>query len=313
MTIARKHIIHPSISRYYHCFSRCVRRSFLCGEDPLTGQNFDHRKQWLVERLKFLASIFAVQIPAYAVLSSHYHIVLYWDIEQAERWSDREVVRRWCQLYRNRLGLAYLNNEPLLPAEHALLRESILRWRKRLMDISWCMRCLNEYIARKANREDECTGHFWEARFRSQALLDDVALLSCMVYVDLNPIRAGLCDFLEEADFTAIQERIRTYRANQSQQPVPTPTGLMAFSDERKNNVELNRRSPSIPYQLEDYLNLVDWTGRSVRDDKRGSIPEQAPPLLQRIGIQKKHWFQFIKRFGTCNKLKISGASEFAI
>jgi len=77
-----------------------------------------------------------------------------------------------------------------------------------LKDLSWYMRCLNEKVARMANAEDACTGRFWEGRFKSQALLDEAAVVSCMAYVDLNPIRAGICESLETSAFTSIQERL---------------------------------------------------------------------------------------------------------
>jgi hypothetical protein len=57
---------------FYHLISRCVRRAFLCGEDSLTGKCFDHRKDWLVERMKSLDAVFSIDICAYAVLSKHF-------------------------------------------------------------------------------------------------------------------------------------------------------------------------------------------------------------------------------------------------
>ena len=70
------------------------------------------------------------------------------------------------------------------------------------------MKDLNQYIAVKANKEDGCVGKFWESRYKSQALLDERALLACMVYVDLNPIRAGIASSLEQSHYTSIQKRV---------------------------------------------------------------------------------------------------------
>ena len=99
MTRARNQQVSLDDTPYYHCISRCVRRAFLCGDDPLTGENFDHRKVWLVERVKQLASIFAIDICAYAVMSNHYHLVLYVNQQEAESWTQDEVIQRWTRLF----------------------------------------------------------------------------------------------------------------------------------------------------------------------------------------------------------------------
>ena len=175
---------------FYHCISRCVRRTFLCGTDRLTGQCFDHRKAWLVELLGELTEIFAIDLCGYAVLSNHYHLVARLDGERARAWSPEEVIARYRRLFASTV-------EARLAQPPAQVADWVACWRARLYDLSWFMRCLNEAIARRANAEDQCTGRFWEGRFRSQALLDDAGLLTCLAYVDLNPIRAGLATCLE--------------------------------------------------------------------------------------------------------------------
>ncbi len=101
MTISRKNQVLLEDTRYYHCVSRCVRRAFLCGEDGLTKRNFDHRKGWMVKRFHQLAAAFGIRICAYAVMSNHYHLVLYVDSEQAADWTPEEVNMRWSSIFKS--------------------------------------------------------------------------------------------------------------------------------------------------------------------------------------------------------------------
>ena len=195
MTRARNQLICPEATPYYHTISRCVRRAFLCGEDSLTAKNYEHRKAWVTDRLRELADVFAIDICAYAVMSNHYHLVLRINQTMAKEWDTGQVIGQWEKLYSVPVLVArYRRGETTCSAENSKAMEIIETWRERLMDISWFMRSLNEYLARRANEEDKCTGHFWESRFKSQALLDEAAVLACMSYVDLNPdVCQGRC------------------------------------------------------------------------------------------------------------------------
>ncbi len=179
----RKTLIAVESTPYYHCVARCVRRAFLCGVDSLTGQNYGHRRAWLEDRLLELPKVFAIDIAAYAIMSNHYHVILHINSDRAKCWSDHDVVERWHQLFNGTvLSQKYLKNEDeLSKVEMLVFQETIDQWRLRLQDISWFMRILNEAVAREANTEDGCTGRFWEGRFKSQALLDEAALMACMV------------------------------------------------------------------------------------------------------------------------------------
>ena len=160
----RKALISLEATPYYHCVSRCVRRAFLCGTDHHTGRCYEHRRQWLEKRLLALADIFALDVCAYAVMSNHFHVVLHVDKVEAEGWSDLDVVKRWHRLFKGTLlSQRFERGDNMPPAERQVLSNVIGLWRQRLTDISWYMRCLNEHIAREANREDACTGRFWEA------------------------------------------------------------------------------------------------------------------------------------------------------
>ncbi len=316
MTRARNQQVSIEATPYYHCISRCVRRAFLCGEDPVSGANFDHRKVWLVEKMKELSGIFAVDICAYAVMSNHYHLVLHVNETQANNWSQEEVETRWKRLFRNN---ALLEEASRMSATARVANEqqqkAVAMWRNRLSDISWFMRCLNESIARRANREDECKGRFWEGRFRSQALLDEKALITCMAYVDLNPVRVGLCTSLDECDFTSIQERLvaqarraKTRSARQkrllshfshyfeAQQQGSTAKGrLMPL-----NSGMLNVLDSTLFFTQSDYVALLQWTSSRIqnKDSEQDKGAESAAhKLLQNLMIDSEHWLDAVKKF----------------
>jgi len=288
MTCPRKSLIDATSTPYYHCMARCVRRAFLCGKDHVTGQDYAHRKQWVVDRLNALASVFAIDVCAYAVMSNHYHVVLHINTDVAGHWRTDEVLRRWTQLFNGPLLVQrYLAGDSLDKAALLRVNEYAALYRARLQDISWFMRCLNEHLAREANKEDGCQGRFWEGRFKSQALLDEAALLTCMAYVDLNPVRANIAETPETSDYTSVQARLRQVTASL---PPPSPRpNLKPFRSTGQNPEN------TIPFTLQDYLELVDWTGRSVRADKRGSIVSELPSILVRLAINPDEWLKTMR------------------
>ena len=317
MPQARKRLVSTEVTPFYHVISRCVRRHFLCGRDPLTGKDFSRRKQDIQDRLALLAEVFAIDVCAYAILSNHYHLVLHIDEQAALKWTDLDVARRWTRLFTGpTLVRAFVAGQTLSAEQQQVVRNHVHEYRNRLCNLSWFMKCLNEPIARQANAEDNVTGHFWQARFSSQALLDEAAVLTAMAYVDLNPIRAGIAETPETSDFTSIQQRVADWRARQarksdrsSKQPESiegtasldeTIVGLLEFAED-------GDQSPggSIPHSTADYLELVDWSGRAIVAGKNGAIPDGLPPILERLSMRPDQYLAYIRKpkFGFANAL----------
>ena len=316
MTKPRKELVSISDTPYYHIVSRCVRRTFLCGYDRETDTDYEYRKQWIVDRIQLLSSLFCIDLCSYAIMSNHYHLVLHIEPNRSDSWSNREVAKRWTTLYQGPLLVQqWLSGASLNTHQQKTVDDIIDVWRQRLSNLSWYMKCLNEPIARKANKEDNCTGHFWESRYKSQALKTEHALLACMAYVDLNPIRAKRANTPETSDYTSIQERInpkwnlkKAINRQIKQKSISAmtqldidnlkPAQLMSF---RHQSTNPNAQQPSLPFNFIDYIELVDWTGRIAREDKRGFIKETTPPILERLSINDREWLinsnQFEKIF----------------
>ncbi|WP_227501121.1 transposase [Marinobacter sp. C1S70] len=297
MPKARAQLVSVSDTPFYHVVSRCVRRTFLCGQDRATGRCYEHRRGWIEERIRLLASVFAVDVASYAVMSNHYHLVVKLSPDDVEPWSIDEVLARWCSLYKGPpLVQRYHRGDELCAAELRRVQEYAETFRQRLTDLSWFMKCLNEPIARQANKEDECTGHFWESRFKSQALDTEEALLSCMAYVDLNPIRASIAETPETSEHTSIKERIHpTFDLAEAIARQTEQQALNEFSVPLKpllgfEGVIRNGFQRGILFSFEDYLELVDCTGRISRSGKRGAIDEKALPILERLNLDPERW-----------------------
>ena len=282
--------------------ARCVRRAWLWGYDEYAGKDYSHRKNWVVDRLRELSQLFAINICAYAVMSNHYHVVVCVDVERCQGWDEDEVIRRWKRLISlPPLVSRYTSEHEMTRVERQAAHAIVRVWRSRLMDVSWFMKCLNEHLARRANIEDNVKGRFWagqssvhdrhslhpcksEGRFKSQALLDDAGLLTAMAYVDLNPIRAGIAKSPETSAFTSIYDRIR-----EMQKKPTSGLNLKKFRSQGKD---------ALPCSEEDYLILLDWAGRTIRNDKRGHIDQTLPPILTRLNIDPVAWREIMRPEG---------------
>jgi REP element-mobilizing transposase RayT len=297
MTTPRSEILTPEVPTYYHCVSRCVRRAFLCGWCKLLNKNFDHRKEWVRRRLSLLVETFAIELVAYAAMSNHLHTLIQTRPDVALSWTPTEVATRWLRLFPN----ARFNCDNLSSEHPAIKRITdsptlVELYRSRLGSISWFNRCLNEHIARQANQEDDCKGRFWEGRFKCSRIDSLGGVLACSVYVDLNPVRAGLAETPETSDFTSIQDRIaevkhRTLHSGDKKTGVlpqlPNTPKLAPIEDFTAGKMTSTQ-----------YIELVDNTGRMHRRDKRGFISDELVDILIRLNLRESNWTATVTGFG---------------
>lgn len=242
MTTPRRLLVDPNNPLFYHLVSRCVRQAWLCGKH---GQHdFSHRKTWLLERIEKLASCFALEVHAYAIMSNHFHLVVYLDPTEAANWSAEDVADRWLAACPPKASGGQVDIAMLDFLRDTLVADParIQKLREKLSSLSVFMQLLKQPIARRANIEDGCQGHFFEKRFYSGALLDEQAVLAAMAYVDLNPIRAKLAQTLEDSKQTSIAERLRTGEFDLSLMPVVSG---------------LKRSSPIFTLTLTDYMHRL--------------------------------------------------------
>lgn len=274
MPTPRSVVVDDSRPGVYHCISRCVRRAFLCGD------GYNHRRDWIQKRLDELVSLMAIDIYAWEILDNHLHILLAIRPDNVSAWSDHEVADRYLQIcpckWRRRLRGTPVDAPPSDQeiAISLINPDRVKVLRARLSSVSWFMAKLKEPIAKRANREDECTGHFWEGRFRCFAVLDEAAIVATATYVDLNAIRAGIVERPEDTQHGSIAQRATLIsggrpRTSISLQPIP------GFSDK-------------------DYLKHIDRWARAMVPGKR-FMPRSVPPILERLGFTARSWVKALR------------------
>ncbi len=329
--VNRREIFSETDVQVFHTISRCVRRNHLCGRNGRSGRDYSHRREWIRSRLEELAGIFALEVLGYAIMANHMHLVIRTRPDVAAGWSDDEVALRWWTLFPQRRKPSGLP-EPPTTEELNHIKNSpagLADRRRRLASVSWFMKCVSEPIAKRANREDEVTGHFWEARFKAQPLLDETAIASCMAYVDLNPIRAAVAQTPETSEFTSLHDRIVDRQAAPAQgsaavaapsTAAPSTAAATARGTQSKHGSAADWLSPialephcqqppgvsatrrltdrgCLFMSLDQYLQLVDWTGRQLRLDKPGQIPLHLDPILTRLDCSPETWLDLVRNF----------------
>jgi len=305
MTAARSQLVDVSVTRYYHCISRCVRRAFLCGE------GFSHRKQWIEDRLQTLAGAFAVSVCGYAVMDNHLHVLVRLDADAANTWSAEDVVRRWTVAYPPKsadgeeieVTQAWIDDQ-------AGDEQRVPVLRARLANLGWFMKALKEPLARLANREDDCKGTFWESRYKSIAILDDEALLAICAYIDLNPVAAGVTASPEASPHTSVQQRVEHAQAQGKLDALKAAASGSVAGRLAANGIEddlwlcpiedrraqgARREGLLAGFSLGSYLLLVDYTSRLCRQGK-ARVSREVASILDRLGTSSDVWGQRMQR-----------------
>lgn len=322
MTTARKDIVDTNVTRWYHCISRCVRSAFLMSDDA--GEGEVDRKQWIEDRLKLLAENFAVAVGGFAVMDNHLHVLCRLDPDDAKQWSDEEIVRRWINVYPPKT----LNFDDPKAVANWITHESkkperANQLRERLANLGWFMKSLKEPLSRLCNKLDGVKGTFWEARYKSIAILDEEALLATSAYIDLNPVAAGIADAPEQSEHTSVKQRVDHAKANDGVQAIQAArngsvAGSKAAGDLEQSHwlvpIEDRRQLPGKDnskaregmvgtFSLGSYVLLVEYTGRLFRNGK-ARISAGARDVLERIGSSPEFWFARIEKMLKTNQLR---------
>jgi hypothetical protein len=227
----------------------------------------------------------------------------------AKRWTAEDVVRRWLTV--TRLAKCFTDDVPAPDPQRveqlARNKKLVAKLRRRLSSISWFMGILCENIARRANKEDDCKGRFFESRFSCRECADLNGILLCGIYVDLNPYRAGEVDNPIGSPYTSVYQRLQAQgrRKNAADRP-DSWLAELTLPPERKADEawayssRTGRRASDLgilPVSLENYVQLLTWTARQLRSGQRDTIPADLARVMDHFDVQLDHWLSTVAAF----------------
>ena len=326
----RSDVFDPHQVGIYHCWNRLVQRRFLFGFDSLTRKDYSYRKPWVRDRFRQLAGAMAIDVLDYAVMDNHLHVVLRNRPDIVDSWDDQEVARRWwfvcplrknkdgsvpdpkpCELkllqqdageYRSRLSdISWFMRLACQPIGRRANQEDNVDGRffakrfdcdrlKSTADILSCSIYVDLNAIRAGMTEtpehSSFTSAFDRIRARWQQTQEEmgtsVALPSSeMADAWLAPI------FLDERANALEESPSDAARGSACENESPRRTRRSLCNPIRSSRIS---NKGFLPMTRDQYLSLLDTVGRVIREGKRGAIPVELPPILERLGIDPNGW-----------------------
>ena len=284
-------VFPPDENCFAHLYNRCIDGAYLCGSDSGTGKDYSYRRKWISDRLEQLASIYLINILAFNILDNHLHWVVLTLPDEVKKLSDRDVAVRWLSLHPGRELDEFVCADPTEAQISEFLGdpEKIRTVRANLSSPSSFMKDLCEPISKRDNKEDGRKGHFWQDRFKGKRLLDMLAILVCVAYVDLNQLRAGMAASLRESNHSSIQARVL---ASCNQMAPSCALSKVSISNEdaamrikKVPRVEIRRRVEAARAIAERKMVLKDaWLAKLTIDPKQSVNPKD--PHLSKSGLR---------------------------
>ena len=297
--VNRHDVLDLAVSNVCLITTKYVRGLYLCGKGKSDEPDRSYRRNKLEARIAEYFKHFAMSLIGQGVMSNHLHLLLVTLPQLAASWSSEEVIRRACHVFEYTFRRKGVKN--CSPTEEQLERlasdENLVEtMRNRLRDPSWLMRQLLWRLSWESNREDDVEGHFVDGRFDLRLVVDDIGLVMSNLYIDLNQTAAMEVDRPELSLHTSAGLRIAGKLLRDEGRmtdaaavdghlaPISKHGDGQAYPVAGSANARRVRDSGFVDLSLESYLTMLDSWGRQKRDGKRGQIPAELPPILDRLG-----------------------------